>query len=136
MKERKNNKQKQQYPCIIETTTYPVAAKKANDSFSFCNNWGITNDWTGVGSCRCNSSVKVEHISVNNPNLFHSKDCDVDDEEDFCCLFPVAESSALFFGIRNGARDLDIADRSEDDELDDDEDEMMKMMMMMQQPFY
>jgi hypothetical protein len=104
-------------------SAYPVAAKNANDSFSFCSNCGITNDWTGVGSGMCKSCVRVEHISVNNPSRFHANDCEEEEEEVDVFCFPAEESSGLFLGIRNGARDLDIADRSDDDELDDVDDD-------------
>jgi hypothetical protein len=63
----------------------------------------------------------VEHISVNNPSRFHANDREEEEVDVFC--FPAEESSGLFLGIRNGARDLDIADRSDDDELDDVDDD-------------
>lgn len=51
--------------------------------------------------------------SVKSPSLFHDNKSEEDDD---CCRFPLdaAESSGEFFGMRKGALDLDMAERSEE----------------------
>ena len=72
----------------------------------------MTRDWTGVGSFKCKSSVKEAQSSVNKPRRFQERDGSADDDCWLLCL--LAESSGEFLGMRKGARDLDMADRSEE----------------------
>jgi hypothetical protein len=99
-------------------STYPVAARKAIDSFSVFSNCGITRDWTGVGAGSFSSSCKQVHISVNNPMLFHDFDAVVVPSA-LLCFWSWSESSALFLGIRKGARDFDMADSSEEEAVEE-----------------